>query len=129
MDKPITARQVLENYLSTLKAKLKPGVWVCMESLIPERHYGRPSEVTKVSGTRVYVRRPQRDKHGVIEEWTEGYKAITSIRLVAPSEAAAQACYDADVRLHTEYSNESAILRDKYHTTLREQVAAITSQN
>lgn len=109
--------------------KLAPGAWVLMESIITSRAFSMPSEVTKVSGKRVYVRRPHRDKHGTIEDYTEGFKAVTSVRLVVESEKIANAIYQADVRISEDKERQYAKINKEANQLLQEQIAFIIANN
>jgi hypothetical protein len=109
--------------------KLVPGAWVLMESIISSRNFSMPSEVTKVSGKRVYVRRPHRDKSVTIEDYTDGYKAIASVRLVVTSEKIAHAIYEADVRISEDKERQYAKINKEANQLLQEQIPYIIANN
>lgn len=73
------------------------------ESIMINRRYSHPSEVTKVSGKRIYMRRPHRNKDGVIEDYTEKHGNIDLVKAVFRTEADAWEAYEIDKKLTLEY--------------------------
>lgn len=82
---------------------LKVGDWVLLSSIFIERRTGRPWQITKVSGSRVYLQmqRPPTSR-GEIDRPEEKYVSINSVRYTFPSEAAARAVSDLDEKLSQE---------------------------
>lgn len=106
-------------------AKLKPGTWVLCDPIVTAWTYSHPSEVVRVSGNRVYLRRPRRNNEGVIEDYAEGYKSIDSVKLVASSEAIAQEIVDADRRIAGKRDAEITKVYKSHGELLKAAVADI----
>ena len=83
--------------------KISAGDWVLCESMLTDRFYSLPAEVVKVAGQRVYIRRPQRNREGVIEDWSESFKSVKSVREVVMDEAHGMRMYEAECSAHEAY--------------------------
>lgn len=91
--------------------EIKPGMWVLRESIMVDRIYSHPSEVMKVSGKRIYMRRPHRNKDGVIEDYTEKHGSIDLVKAVFDTEEQAWRIYNMDALLTTKFHDEVKRLR------------------
>lgn len=91
--------------------EIKPGMWVLRESMMTDRLYSHPSEVMKVSGKRIYMRRPQRNKEGVIEEYTEKHGSIDLVKAIFDTEEQAWQIYNMDMLLTDKFHDEVKLLR------------------
>ena len=69
---------------------VKAGDWVLAEALIQSRIVGIPWEVSKVSGSRLYVTSYTTNKYGSIEVRDSRHMSIKSVRMVFDSKEDAE---------------------------------------
>jgi hypothetical protein len=94
-----------------MNKELKPGMWILRDSIFVERRFGQPTEVVKISGKRIYMRRPHRTEDGLIEEYTEKHGSIDLVKAVFDTEDEAWAAYHSDAALTQKFEEEVNRLR------------------
>lgn len=114
---------------ATTRHPLVPGAWVLLESLLTTRHVGRPWQVVRVSGKRVYLRAFVRDPvTAALEVRDERQASVDSIRAVLPNEASAQALYERDAEASREMERIVAQARAAFDATYASALEALVSE-
>lgn len=101
---------------------MEVGNWVLAESIAIYNQYSRPRRITKISGSRVYVELPRRDKAGEIKEWESRYYASKSIMAVFDTEEQAQAVFDLDQRLSDKEQDDLKVLHKQHQEYRRAEM-------
>lgn len=95
--------------------ELKEGAWVLLESVFIDRRCGKPWEVTKVSGKRVYVKLAEsKNRYGHTVPAEDKYVSTKTVRYVFDNEMAAQTLATLDENLTAEYEAATKALRKEH---------------
>lgn len=95
--------------------ELKVGAWVLLEPVIVERRCGKPWEVTKMSGNRVYLRHQRSpNSRGEIDPPDEKYVTTGTVRYIFDNEVAAKTLAALDENLTAEFEAAARAMRKEH---------------